>query len=149
MFPDKIRTLILDGNVNPFGNLADLAMSAKGPEIAMDLVRRKEPSIAASYDEAFAVLQEKPIDLGDGLEFDLGDYIQRVTLRYLLTGDLQFFEELSGIVVNVAANPSGNEEGMMTLTRVKNEILEVGNENAGGVFSVVNRLDCADAYDSQ
>ena len=149
MFPDKIRTLILDGNVNPFGNLADLTMSAKGPEIAMDLVRRKEPSIAASYDEAFAVLQEKPIDLGDGLEFDLGDYIQRVTLRYLLTGDLQFLEELSGIVVNVAANPSGNEEELKTLTRVKNDILEVGNENAGGVFSVVNRLDYADAYDRQ
>lgn len=35
------------------------------------------------------------------------------------------------------------------LTRVKDEILEVGNENAGGVFSVVNRLDYADAYDSQ
>ncbi len=147
MFPDKIRTLILDGNINPFGNLSDLAISARGTEIAMDLVRRKEPSIAASYEEAFAILQEKPIDLGDGLEFDLGDYIEQVTLRSLVSGDLQFLEELSGIVVNVATNPSANEGAAMTLRRLKNDILEVGNVNAGGIFSVVNRLDYADAYD--
>jgi pimeloyl-ACP methyl ester carboxylesterase len=144
MFPDKIRALVLDGNVNPSESLSDFTMGAKAPDIAMNLVREKEPMVAAVFDEAYGILEAKSIDIGGGLEFSLVDYIQRVSFGYLASGNLGFIEELSGVVIEAASGGDKQEEAKITLSEVKGRIQ--GNENAGGLFAVVNRLDYGDSY---
>lgn len=147
MFPGRIRTLVLDGNVNPSESLAEFTMGAEAPDIALNLVREKEPAIAAAFDEAYSILEAKPIDIGGGLEFTLIDYIERVSFAYLASGSIGLIEGLSGLVMAVASGGNGQEEARKTLSEVKNRIQ--GNENAGGMFSVVNRLDYGDNYSEQ
>jgi pimeloyl-ACP methyl ester carboxylesterase len=147
MFPDKIRTLVLDGNINPNGDFADLIVSAKGPDIAMRLVREKAPSIAAAFDEAYGILKEQPMDIGEGLEFTLGDYIQLVTFKFLLQGLITDVGQIAEYVIEAAANGDTQDEAMSWLRQLKSSM--GSNDNAGGMFAVVNRLDYADSTSSQ
>jgi pimeloyl-ACP methyl ester carboxylesterase len=146
MFPDNIRTLILDGNINPNGDFSNLTVSAKGPDIAMGLVRKKAPSIAAAFDQAYGILKEQPMDIGEGLDFTLGEYIQLV-FSELIKGHVSVVGQIASHVIEIAANGQSQEEAKSKL-RVDKSMIG-SNENAGGMFAVVNRLDYADSTSSQ
>jgi len=141
MFPKNIRTLILDGNINPNGDYADLTTSATGPDIALDLVRKKDPTIAEAFDRSFENLKNSPISLGENLNFNLTDYIELAT-KFLSQGpkSIDQIQYLSKLVVDAKSDSSESEAAKTILKRNK----PIKNENAGGMFAVVNLLDYAD-----
>ena len=141
MFPENIRTLILDGNINPNGDYADLTSSAIGPDIALDLVREKSPSVVEAFDIGFHIIKDSPIPLEENLNFNLNDYIEVATGQLSLGPQfIDRIKSLSKFVVDAASGSAEAEEAKTTLKRIK----PTKNTNAGGMFAVVNLLDYAD-----
>ena len=69
MFPKKVRALVLDGNINPSGNFADLANSAVGADLALDFVNKHAPSVTEAFQRGDKILSRKPIDLTSGEQY--------------------------------------------------------------------------------
>lgn len=141
MFPNNIRTLILDGNINPNGDYADLTAGAAGPDIALNLTKEKDPSVAEAFNLGFNTLRQSSIPLGNGLSFNLNDYIELATAR-LAAGpeSLDQIKNLSSIVIDAASATPEAADAQSKLSTYKPQ----QNDNAGGMFSVVNLLDYAD-----
>ena len=78
MFPKKVRALVLDGNINPSGNFADLANSAVGADLALDFVNKHAPSVAEAFQRGDKILSRKPIDLPCEQQFTRWDYREQV-----------------------------------------------------------------------
>ena len=139
MFPKKVRALVLDGNINPSGDFADLANSAVGADLALDFVNKHAPSVAEAFKRGNKILSRKPIDLTSGELYTRWDYRENVIT--LLAND--GYDQVPILAEKVTkAHNGGPESGEAkeTLARLKKPY----NTNAGGSFSVVNSLDYSD-----
>ena len=139
MFPNQVRALVLDGNINPSGNFSDLANSAVGADLALDFVNKHAPSVAEAFQRGDKILSRKPIDLPSKEQFTRWDYREQVITW--LAGNA--YDQIPIIAEKVSkAHNGGPESGEAkeTLASIKKQY----NTNAGGMFSVVNSIDYSD-----
>ena len=139
MFPNQVRALVLDGNINPSGNFADLANSAVGADIALDFVNRHAPSVAEAFQRGDKILSRQPIELPSRKHFTRWDYREQVISW--LAGNA--YDQIPIIAEKVSKAHNGgteSEEAKEILASIKKS----SNTNAGGIFSVVNSIDYAD-----
>ena len=139
MFPKKVRALVLDGNINPSGNFADLANSAVGADLALDFVNKLAPSVAEAFQRGDKILSRKPIDLTSGEQYTRWDYRENV-ISWLANNAYDQIPIVADYVTKAHSGGPESGEAKEIFARIKKQY----NTNAGGIFSIVNSLDYSD-----
>ena len=139
MYPNNVRALVLDGNVNPSGDFTDLARSAFGADLALDFVGKNDRSVAKAFKSGDRILGRRPIELKSGEQFTRWDYREFVT-SVLAESAYDQIEKISELVRKANGSGKKSEEAKVTFERIKKPY----NSNAGGIFSVVNSIDYSD-----
>ena len=139
MYPNKVRALVLDGNINPSGDYTDLARSAIGADLALDFVSKHDRSVAKAFKSGDRILGRQPIELKSGEKFTRWDYREFVT-AVLAQSAYDQIPKISELVAK--ANASGKQS--LEAKEIFASIKKTYNSNAGGMFSVVNSLDYSD-----
>lgn len=139
-YPGRVRAMVLDGNIDPKGNYADLTQGGTAPDSALEFIKGvSQPS----YDSVISTrdsLDAAPIDLGDGIVYTRWSYLDTimnmVAAQFLWPAIVQFGDVVQGARL-------GGEAGEKSRAVLRSTI-PTENSNAGGAFSVVNCLDYAD-----
>jgi pimeloyl-ACP methyl ester carboxylesterase len=66
LFPHRVRAMVLDGNMDPFGDVPSFFLRAKGFEAAFRTFRAWNPTAGQQYDEVQAVLAGGPFIVEGG-----------------------------------------------------------------------------------
>ena len=140
MFPNRVRAMVLDGNISPKSDYADLVTGARGPDLALDFLKKNSRSTFKAFNRGDRALQDKTIRLGAGERFTRWDYRQVATDLLAKTVQLSQVPKLAEKVEQALSAGQEAEEARRVLASLKPE----SNENAGGPFSIVNCLDYAD-----
>ena len=139
MYPNKVRALVLDGNINPSGDYTDLARSAIGADLALDFVSKHDRSVAKAFKSGDRLLGRQPIELKSGEQFSRWDYREFVT-SVLADSAYDQITKIAELVSKANGGGKQSEEAKEILANIKRPY----NSNAGGMFSVVNSIDYSD-----
>lgn len=140
MFPNRVRAMVLDGNISPKSDYADLVTGARGPDLALDFLKKNSRATYKAFKRGDRALQEQTVRLDAGERFTRWDYRQ-VTIDLLTkTVQLRQIPLLAEKVEEALSEGPEAEEARRILSSLKPET----NQNAGGPFSVVNCLDYAE-----
>ena len=139
MYPENVRAMVLDGNINPSGDVKDLARSAVGADLALDFVNKNVPSVAKAFKRGDRILSRKPIDLASGEKFTRWDY-RELVISWLASSVYDQIPKIAELVKKAYSGGTESEEAKETFASIK----KTSNSNAGGMFSVVNSLDYSD-----
>ena len=139
MYPNKVRALVLDGNINPSGDYTDLARSAIGADLALDFVIKHDRSVAKAFKSGDRLLGRQPIELKSGEQFSRWDYREFVT-SVLADSAYDQITKIAELVSKANGGGKQSEEAKEILANIKRPY----NSNAGGMFSVVNSIDYSD-----
>ncbi|MEI8081571.1 MAG: alpha/beta hydrolase [Actinomycetes bacterium] len=139
-YPSKIRTMVLDGNIDPKGNYAGLTQGGTAPDSALQFLASVSPP---SYNSVIATrdsLDVAPIDLGGGVTYTRWTYLDFLAPLMMFQGTWPSIHKF-GALVNAARipGPAGDH-----WREVLKSTIPQYNSNVGGAFSVVNCLDYAD-----
>ena len=140
MFPNKVRAMVLDGNINPSGSYANLSASAVGPDLALDFVKKYAPDVFSDFKRGDRILRDKAITVAPGVKFTRWDYRELTTKLLSKNVQISQIPFLAQKVQVAAAGGEGSQAAKETLAG----LIPTSNSNAGGPFSVVNCLDYAD-----
>ena len=89
LFPDKVRTLVLDGNVSPWTNLQGLSASATAQDDAIRFFLQTHPQYRALFERLLQSLDQQALQLSDGAlytRWDLLDALVNVIYLSRLAG---------------------------------------------------------------
>lgn len=139
--PGKVRAMVLDGNISPRSNFADLISSANGPNLAFEFLTEEWPELAIRVQNGVEQLNAQPIQLQEGAEFTRWDYTQQVITNLMFSQFEQLQQTTSDIDITFRA-AEGSEAAVNRLAGLKRN--SGVNENAGGLFSIVNSIDYTD-----
>ena len=137
-YPDRVRALVLDGNIDPSTDYAGLPeIGGIAQDLALQFIRNHDrPAYEAVMDTA-AALTEDPIPLDGGDVYSRWDWLD-------FTGNFVPFQNAwsdlvtAGSIVDLAR---GTDDEAETARRRLARWKELPNGNEGGGFSVVNCLD--------
>ncbi|MEI8082547.1 MAG: alpha/beta fold hydrolase, partial [Actinomycetes bacterium] len=138
MFPDRIRALVLDGNISPKSTFADFSrVGSLAPDSALAFMKTASPPTYNSIIATLNGLDIAPINLGDGIQYTRWSYLTSIE------GQIRYEGSWPGLIAANArietarlATPAGAAE--------RDRLREVANQsdgNLGQAFSVVNCLD--------
>jgi pimeloyl-ACP methyl ester carboxylesterase len=140
LFPQRVRAMVLDGNLDPRGTYAGLARGGVALDSALAFLRSVSPPTYASVRSTIAGLDAAPVVLGGGLRYTRWNYLTEVSGYLPSQRAWRFIVPLDeGVETARRATP----EGAAARARLR-EALATTDGNLGGAFSVVNCLDYAD-----
>jgi pimeloyl-ACP methyl ester carboxylesterase len=141
-YPDRLRALMLDGSIDPAGTTLALAQGGAGPDQAYGTFADAYPESDAQLQQVLAVLQDSTVGLPDGSRLTRWDVLdtvfaligQQVQYPTIATAAQAWFDAVLG-------TGDAQAEGQSLALRIRELMAQLGNSNAGGVFSVVNCSD--------
>jgi pimeloyl-ACP methyl ester carboxylesterase len=139
-YPERVRAIVLDGDVNPKGNYAALTQSSVAPDLALQFMSVYSPP---DYNSIMATLNSftaNPVDLGAGLQFTRWDYLRAI---YPVLKFEAAWPSVIGVNEHLLTAQLDTPEGAAARERMR-VLVNEPNESVGGVFSAVNCLDFAD-----
>lgn len=136
-YPNRVRAMVLDGNIDPKGDYAGLTQGGVAPDSALAFIRTVSPATHDSVIATIAELDAAPIDLGGGLAYTRWNYLD--LMSYVVAAQYMW-PRISDFNSIVAAGRGGGEQALEDLRA----LMIPENSNAGGAFSVVNCLDYPD-----
>lgn len=80
LFPEKVRTLILDGNVNPWINLTDLSSASLSADDGIRFFLQTNPDLKEPLDRVIRSLNASTLLLPDGSEYSRWDLLDSMLL---------------------------------------------------------------------
>ena len=75
LFPQRVRALLIDGNVDPWSDLSGLRRSATSPDDAIRFFLQLNPDLKRPLQEALARLTQEPLKLPDGRPYTRWDLL--------------------------------------------------------------------------
>ena len=75
LFPERVRVLVLDGNVDPWIDLGGLRHSATAPDDAIRFFLQLHPDLKPSLRRSLARLAQEPLTLRDGSQYTRWDLL--------------------------------------------------------------------------
>lgn len=140
MFPDRIRAMVLDGNIDPSGTYAGLTEGGGALDSALQFMRTASAPSYQSIMATLAGLNAAPIPVGEGLRYTRWDYLTdlewQIPNEGAWPGVLAFNHQ-------IATARLDTPEGADARARLRASV-GASDGNLGGAFSVVNCLDYAD-----
>ena len=137
-YPDKVRALVLDGNIDPSSNYIGLPeIGGTAQDLALQFIRNHDPSAYQAVMETGDSLVETPIPLDNGVVFSHWDWLDvagNFVAFQSAWGDLSAAAE----IVNLARGT--DEQSELARARLA-AWKQLPNSNEGGGFSMVNCLD--------
>ena len=80
LFPERVRALVLDGNVDPWIDLGGLRHSATAPDDAIRFFMQLHPDLKRPLLRSLARLAKKPLTLPDGSQYTRWDLLDPLVL---------------------------------------------------------------------
>jgi pimeloyl-ACP methyl ester carboxylesterase len=140
MYPNRIRTMALDGNIDPKGNYAGLTEGGVALDSALRFMSSVSPPTYASIIATVNGLATAPIPLGNGKLYTRWNYLTSMSSAIPSQSSWpQLIDYNRGIETARLNTPEGERERARLLAS-----LGTSDGNLGGAFSVVNCLDYAD-----
>lgn len=140
MFPDRIRAMVLDGNIDPMGNYAGLTEGGVALDSALLFMRSADPTTHSSFMTTLKGLETSPIELGGGAQYTRWHYLTTLAGAIPDEGSWRDIRVFNDTVASARlATPTGDAARARLRT-----MLGATDGNLGGPFSVVNCLDYAD-----
>lgn len=143
-FPDRVRSIVLDGSIDPASTLLSLSEGGAAPDQAYGSFSDAHPTAAALWREVQSALDQRTVPLPNGQVLD------RWVLADLVYGNIAQQASYPGIagviglahsVVTGSVQP--DSEQAQSLAGIVAAQRDAPNSNAGGAFAVVNCLDYA------
>lgn len=140
--PDRVRTMVLDGSIDPASTLLGLSEGGAAPDQAYGSFADAYPTADAQWRDLQRILGERTVALPDSQVLDrwvLADYVYSFVAQQRSYPDIAGFIGLAHDVVTrgVSAVPEAADALAAGVASVR----ALPNSNAGGVFAVVNCLD--------
>ena len=82
LFPDKVRALVLDGNVDPWADLQGLTASALAPDDAIRFFLQTHPDLKPVFERVIQALNRRSLPLADGAPYTRWDLLDNLA-RYV------------------------------------------------------------------
>ncbi len=82
LFPDKVRALVLDGNVDPWTDLLGLSTSALAPDDALRFFLQTHPDLKPVFERVIQALNRRSLQLADGSTYSRWDLLDNLA-RYV------------------------------------------------------------------
>lgn len=140
MFPDRIRAMVLDGNIDPGGTYAGLTEGGVALDSALAFMRTASTPSHQSIMTTLAGLDAAPIPVGDGVQYTRWDYLTGLTWRVPSEGAWPDLIEFNSQIATARLDTPAGEQARAQLRAS----VGASDGNLGGAFSVVNCLDYAD-----
>ncbi len=141
-FPERIRAIVLDGNIDPSSSIADLAYSGTAKDTALGYFFELYPRAAAQYRRVRAALDERTVSLPSG------DEMTRWNLDLLLDGAAggeSGYAVLAKVIGLAETATFGSGAEAAEAARLLDTVgLRQSIEVAGPDFALVNCIDYAD-----
>ncbi|MEI6622880.1 MAG: alpha/beta hydrolase [Actinomycetes bacterium] len=139
-YPRRIRTMVLDGNIDPKGNYAGLTQSGTASDSALKFLASVSPPTYNSVIATRDSLDATPIDLGGGTTYSRWTYLDLVQPLMMFQGTWPSIHKIQALV-NAARLPGPAGDSARDILK---STISQHDSNVGGAFSVVNCLDYAD-----
>lgn len=138
MFPGRIRSMVLDGNMTPLQGFAGVAATGGlAPDSALSFMRKNYPSGYDAITSTADALTAAPIPLGNGVSLTrwtwLGIVMSAVTQQ-------QEWPRLATTAAIVGVAREDTEQGAQARALLR-QAVGAPDTNAGGVFSAVECID--------
>ena len=78
LFPNRVRALVLDGNVSPWLGLEGLSHSSLAPDDSLRFFLQANPDLAYKFDRALKSLERQSLRLPDGSVYTRWDFLDRL-----------------------------------------------------------------------
>ena len=141
-FPDRIRAIVLDGNIDPSSSIADLAYSGTAKDTALGYFFELYPAAAAQYRRVHAALDERTVPLPSGGE------MTRWNLDLLLdsaAGGESGYALLAKVIAAAETATFGSGTEAADAARLLDSVHLVESiDMSGPSFAFVNCIDYAD-----
>lgn len=141
-YPNRVRAIVQDGNIDPKGSYAGLTQGGVAADQALGFVRMLSPASYASVLATRDGLAAAPIDLGGGEVFTRWSYLDFMLGVVGAQAQWPTIDALPSIVSQARVVGAGGDQARGILKTVL--AATKSNTNAGGAFSVVNCLDYGD-----
>lgn len=139
-YPDRVRAILMDGNIDPHGSYAGLSEGGVAPDDALRFMRRNYPSGYQTIMRTADALTARPLLLDDGRLFSRWNYLDLVQDNIWSQSNWPVYADTTARVLLARRNnPAGRAERANMA-----QAMDLPNSNAGGAFSVVNCLDYAE-----
>ena len=144
-YPDRIRTMVLDGSIDPTSTLLDLTEGAAAPDQAFGPFSAAYPESARGMDELLSVLARRSIPLPDGQRLTRWTVIDTV---FDLVAQQSAYPTLARIIDTwhraVFATGDERTEARKRAAELGSALAAMANSNASYAFSLTNCVDYAD-----
>ena len=78
LFPNRVRALVLDGNVSPWLGLEGLSQSSLAPDDSLRFFLQANPDLAYTFDRVLKSLERQSLRLPDGASYTRWDFLDRL-----------------------------------------------------------------------
>ncbi len=133
-YPQRVRAMVLDGNIDPTGDYLGLAEGGVAPDDAFTVVEKRDPSLHQQVIDTKNDLGRAPIPMPDGTSYTRWSYLD---VFFPTLGSSYTWDSTKAYDTTVAEAQTDPEKRSALITFAD-------NGNAGGPFSVVNCLDYRD-----
>lgn len=133
-YPQRLRAMVLDGNIDPTGDYLGLSEGGTAPDSAFTVVRRHDASLHRGVLAADDLLARRPIPMADGSSYTRWSYLD---VYFPALGSSGMWDQVADSTATVAQaeTDAAKRAALVVLP---------DNSNEGGAFSVVNCLDYSD-----
>ncbi|MGV1036843.1 MAG: alpha/beta fold hydrolase [Candidatus Nanopelagicales bacterium] len=142
LYPNRVRAMVQDGNIDPKGSYAGLTQGGVAADQALGFIRKVSPTSYASLLATRDGLAAAPIDLGGGKIFTRWSYLDHVLQAVGAEARWPAIDTLPSIINQARVAGAGGDQARSILRSLL--AATKSNSNAGGAFSVVNCLDYKD-----
>ncbi len=140
MYPNRIRAMVLDGNIDPKSNYAGLTQGGVALDSALRFMSTASPPTYAAILAMVNGLDAAPIPLGNGKQYTRWNYLTTMASAIPSESSWPYVLGFNQRVETARLNtPAGATARALLLAS-----LDASDGNLGGAFSVVNCLDYAD-----
>ncbi|MDQ1307295.1 MAG: Alpha/beta fold hydrolase [Actinomycetota bacterium] len=140
MYPNRIRAMTLDGNIDPKSNYAGLTQGGVALDSALRFMSSASPPTYAAIMAMVSGLDAAPIPLGNGKQYTRWNYLTTMASAIPSESSWPYVIGYNRSIETARLNtPAGAKERAKLLAS-----LDASDGNLGGAFSVVNCLDYAD-----
>jgi pimeloyl-ACP methyl ester carboxylesterase len=141
-YPERLRALMLDGSIDPAATYLSVSQGGAGPDQAYGTFADAYPDADRMLDEVLAELQVRTVPIGEGARLTRWDVLDTV---YGLIGQQGQYATIAKAAQAwhdaVFGEGDAQVEGQRIARVLEDAMRQMGNSNAGGVFSVVNCSD--------
>ncbi len=140
MYPQKVRAIVQDGNIDPMGGYAVLMEGGLALDSALSLMKIVSPPVYNSFMSTYNSLAAKPVHLGKGMSYTRWNYLTDMSGAIPDEPSWPYIISANNRILNAGKNTpaAAAERARMRAA------LRYSDGNLGGAFSVVNCLDYAD-----